>query len=104
MRKCLFWLVSGMPALTAAAVGIYLYDVSPVWEPTTLGQACTFALLLACATAVPLRWIRIACLVLLAGFIFLSGFSIGLFYLPTLFFTFLAVVLPVNRPEARPVS
>jgi len=38
-----------------------------------------FALLL----AVPVRWLRLAAFLLLMGGVILTGFSVGLFYLPT---------------------
>ena len=51
--------------------------------------------------AVPNKWVRFVGFVLLLAGIFITGFSVGLFYLPT-FFVFVWVMVRDERPPVQP--
>jgi hypothetical protein len=51
--------------------------------------------------AVPSKWVRLVGFVLLLAGIFITGFSVGLFYLPT-FFVFVWVMVRDERPPVQP--
>jgi hypothetical protein len=54
-------------------------------------------------SAVPRKWVRIVGFVLLLAGVFITGFSVGMFYLPT-FFAFVWVMARDERPHVQSVQ
>jgi len=91
--SCVFWIVSLLPAASAAATGIcaYLYlGMLPHWSPWRYLVA---QLAIAIGVAVPRFWVRFACMIALIPMIVIRMWSVGLFYLPTLALAVFAVLL-----------
>jgi hypothetical protein len=63
----------------------------------TTGRNCTLVLAITAGALWPKAAIRLVCFVLLAGDIFITGFSVGPLYIPALGFTFLAAVAQMRR-------
>jgi len=98
VRESLFWVVSAPPAVSGAAACAYIHErMGWMWSPDTTGRNCTLVLAITAGALWPKAAIRLVCFVLLAGDIFITGFSVGPLYIPALGFTFLAAVAQMRR-------
>jgi hypothetical protein len=72
-------------------------------QPDLPGRFIVFQVVMfgaALLAAVPNKWVRFVGFVLLLAGIFITGFSVGLFYLPT-FFVFVWVMVRDERPPVQ---
>jgi len=94
-RFWLFWSLSAMPALAAAACTLYVcsrFAPSDVTD-TLFPRYAALMTAIAAAASVPRLWVRLCCLVLMFGLVVLAGFSVGLFYVPALAAALAAVLV-----------
>ena len=92
-----------LPAVLAALTDAFATATVRAKQPDLPARFVVFQVVMfgaALLAAVPNKWVLfIGCVLLLAG-MFISGFSVGLFYLPT----FLAAVWVMTRDERPPVQ
>ncbi len=101
LRRRLFSILSWLPAALAIATGFYIHGAL-LGHFSEGNQAAVWRLMLvfpglAAGVAIPRFWVRMTCTMLLLGLAFLSGFSIGLFYLPTVFLAAMATIAKLDE-------
>lgn len=98
-----FRLISWLPAALTVAAGVYmgrsLLNPGHPQDPWTVRRLWLTAFLLACGCALPRLWARLTAAFLLMSLIFLSGYSVGSFYVPALAAGVLAALLQMDREE-----
>jgi hypothetical protein len=91
-------LIPFLPAVLAAVTDAVTAAMVRANQPDYPGRFIVFQIVMfgaALLAAVPSKWVRLVGLVLLLAGVFITGFSVGVFYLPTLF----AVVWVMVRDE-----
>jgi len=99
-------LIPFLPAALAAvtdAVTVCVVTAHQEEYPATVVVYQVVMLGAALLSAVPRKWVRIVGFVLLLAGVFITGFSVGLFYLPT-FFAFVWVMVRDERPAVQSVQ
>ena len=97
-------LIPFLPAALAALTDAFATSTVRANQPDLPGRFIAFQVVMfgaALLSAVPRKWVRIVGFVLLLAGIFITGFSVGLFYLPT-FFAFVWVMVRDERPPVQP--
>src|ERR1035437_3410718 len=92
-----------LPAVLAALTDAFATSTVRANQPDLPGRFNEFQIVMfgaALLAAVPSKWVRLVGLVLLLAGMFITGFSVGLFYLPTFF----AAVWVMTRDERPPVQ
>ena len=97
-------LIPFLPAALAALTDAFATSTVRANQPDLPGRFIVFQVVMFCAAllaAVPNKWVRFVGFVLLLAEIFITGFSVGMFYLPT-FFVFVWVMVRDERPPVQP--
>ena len=97
-------LIPFLPAALAVVTDAVTVCVVTAHQPDYPARAVVYQVVMfgaALLSAVPKKWVRIVGFVLLLAGIFITGFSVGLFYLPT-FFAFVWVMVRDERPPVQP--
>ena len=97
-------LIPFLPAALAAVTDAFATATVRANQPDLPGRFIVFQVVMFCAAllaAVPNKWVRFTGFLLLLAGIFITGFSVGLFYLPT-FFAFVWVMTGDERPPVQP--
>jgi hypothetical protein len=92
-----------LPAVLAALTDAFATSTVRANQPDLPGRFIVFQIVMfgaALLAAVPSKWVRLVGFVLLLAGMFITGFSVGLFYLPTFF----AAVWVMTRDERPPVQ
>ena len=92
-----------LPAALALATDAFTAAMVRGNQPDYPGRFIVFQIVMfgaALLAAVPNKWVRFVGFVLLLAGIFITGFSVGMFYLPT-FFVFVWVMVRDERPPAQ---
>ena len=92
-----------LPALLAALTDAFATSTVRANQPDLPGRFIVFQIVMfgaALLAAVPSKWVRLVGFVLLLAGMVITGFSVGLFYLPTFF----AAVWVMTRDERPPVQ
>jgi hypothetical protein len=92
-----------LPAVLAALTDAFATSTVRANQPDLPGRFIVFQIVMfgaALLAAVPSKWVRLVGFVLLLAGMFITGFSVGLFYLPTFF----AAVWVMTRDERPPVE
>ena|ERR1019366_3918991 len=93
-----------LPAALAAVTGAVTAMMVRGNQPDYPGRFIVFQVVMlgaALLSAVPNKWVRFVGFVLLLAGMFITGFSVGMFYLPT-FFVFVWVMVRDERPAVQP--
>jgi hypothetical protein len=93
-------LIPFLPAALAALTDAFATSTVRANQPDLPGRFIVFQVVMFCAAllaAVPNKWVRFVGFVLLLAGMFITGFSVGMFYLPT-FFVFVWVMTRDERP------
>jgi hypothetical protein len=93
-----------LPAGLAALTDAFATSTVRANQPDLPGRFIVFQVVMFCAAllaAVPNKWVRFVGFVLLLAGMFITGFSVGMFYLPT-FFAFVWVMARDERPAVQP--
>jgi hypothetical protein len=96
-------LVRFLPAVLAALTDAFATSTIRANQPDLPGRFIVFQVVMFCAAllaAVPNKWVRFVGFVLLLAGMFITGFSVGMFYLPT-FFAFVWVMVRNERPAVQ---
>jgi hypothetical protein len=96
-------LIPFLPAALAAVTDAFATSTVRANQPDLPGRFIVFQIVMfgaALLAAVPSKWVRFVGFVLLLVGIFVTGFSVGVFYLPTFF----AAVWVMTRDERPPVQ
>ena len=96
-------LIPFLPAALAAVTDAVTVCVVPAHQPDYPARAVVYQVVMlgaALLSAVPRKWVRIVGFVLLLAGVFITGFSVGMFYLPT-FFAFVWVMVRDERPPVQ---
>ena len=99
-------LIPFVPAVPAALTNAVTVCVITAHQPDYPARAVVYQVVMlgvALLSAVPRKWVRIVGFVLLLAGVFITGFSVGLFYLPT-FFAFVWVMVRDERPAVQSVQ
>ena len=99
-------LIPFLPAVLAALTNAVIVCVITAHQPDYPARAVVYQFVMfgaALLSAVPRKWVRIVGFVLLLAGVFITGFSVGLFYLPT-FFAFVWVMTRDERPPVQSVQ
>src|ERR1019366_3265372 len=97
-------LVPFLPAVLAAVTDGVTAAMVRANQPDYPDRFVVFQIVMfgaALLAAVPSKWVRLVGFVLLLAGIFITGFSVGVFYLPT-FFVFVWVMVRDERPPVQP--
>lgn len=92
-----------LPAVLAALTDAFATATVRANQPDLPGRFIVFQIVMfgaALLAAVPSKWVRFAGFVLLLAGMFITGFSVGLLYLPT-FFAVVWVMVRDERPPMR---
>ena len=95
-----------LPALLAALTDAFATATVRANQPDLPARFVVFQVVMfgaALLSAVPRKWVRIVGFVLLLAGVFITGFSVGMFYLPT-FFAFVWVMARDERPHVQSVQ
>ena len=93
-----------LPAALAAVTDAFATLTVRANQPDLPGRFVVFQIVMfgaALLAAVPNKWVRFVGFVLLLAGMFITGFSVGMFYLPT-FFAFVWVMVRDERPPVQP--
>ena len=93
-----------LPAVLAALTDAFATATVRANQPDLPGRFVVFQIVMfgaALLAAVPSKWVRLTGFVLLLAGMFITGFSVGMFYLPT-FFVFVWVMVRDERPAGQP--
>ena len=96
-------LIPFLPAALAAVTDAFATATVRANQPDLPGRFIVFQVVMfgaALLAAVPNKWVRFVGFVLLLAGMFITGFSVGLFYLPT-FFAFVWVMVRDERPPVQ---
>ena len=96
-------LIPFLPAVLAALTDVFATATVRANQPDLPGRFIVFQIVMfgaALLAAVPSKWVRLTGFVLLLAGIFITGFSVGMFYLPT-FFVFVWVMVRDERPTIQ---
>jgi len=96
-------LIPFLPAALAAVTDAFATATVRANQPDLPGRFIVFQFVMFCVAllaAVRNKWVRFVGFVLLLAGIFITGFSVGLFYLPT-FFVFVWVMVRDDRPPVQ---
>jgi cell division protein FtsW (lipid II flippase) len=97
-------LIPFLPAALAAVTDVLTAAMVRANQPDLPGRFVVFQFVMfgaALLAAVPSKWVRFVGFVLLLAGMFITGFSVGMFYLPT-FFAFVWVMVRDERPPVQP--
>ena len=97
-------LIPILPAAIAAVTDAFATSTVRANQPDLRARFIVFQVVMFCAAllaAVPNKWLRFVGFVLLLAGMFITGFSVGMFYLPT-FFVFVWVMVRDERPAVQP--
>jgi cell division protein FtsW (lipid II flippase) len=95
-----------LPAVLAALTDAFATATVRANQPDLPGRFVVFQIVMfgaALLAAVPSKWVRFVGFVLVLAGMFITGFSVGLFYLPT-FFAFVWVMTRDERPPVQSVQ
>jgi len=95
-----------LPAVLAALTDAFATATVRANQPDLPGRFVVFQIVMfgaALLAAVPSKWVRFVGFVLLLAGMFITGFSVGMFYLPT-FFVFVWVMVRDERPPVQSVQ
>ena len=95
-----------LPAVLAALTDAFATSTVRANQPDLPGRFIVFQVVMFCAAllaAAPNKWVRFVGFVLLLAGMFITGFSVGMFYLPT-FFVFVWVMVRDERPPVQSVQ
>jgi hypothetical protein len=96
-------LIPFLPAALAALTDAFATSTVRANQPDLPARFIVFQVVMFCAAllaAVPNKWLRFVGFVLLLAGMFITGFSVGMFYLPT-FFVFVWVMVRDERPTIQ---
>ena len=96
-------LIPFLPAALALATDAVTAAMVRGNQPDYPGRFIVFQIVMfgaALLSAVPRKWVRIVGFVLLLAGVFITGFSVGMFYLPA-FFAFVWVMVRDERPPVQ---
>jgi hypothetical protein len=96
-------LIPFLPAALAAVTDAFATATVRANQPDLPGRFIVFQIVMfgaALLAAVSNKWVRFTGFVLLLAGMFITGFSVGRFYLPT-FFVFVWVMVRDERPPAQ---
>jgi hypothetical protein len=96
-------LIPFVPAALAAVTDAFATSTVRANQPDLPGRFVAFQIVMfgaALLAAVPSKWVRLVGFVLLLAGMFITGFSVGMFYLPT-FFVFVWVMVRDERPPVQ---
>ena len=102
-RHWLFHIISWLPAASTIVADVYTQPIllrhGPAQDVVSLWRGWLILLAMAAGVAVPRLWVRLICTLMLLLFVFLGGFGIGLFYIPTLGLATLATIVQLDRQK-----
>jgi hypothetical protein len=96
-------LIPFLPAALTAVTDAVATSTVRANQPDLPGRFIVFQVVMfgaALLAAVPSKWVRFVGFVLLLAGMFITGFSVGMFYLPT-FFAFVWVMTRDERPPVQ---